>query len=90
MPESIRRTGAVDVARIETEFAARLVSFIAGTLTIPAVYWLAQAYDSAKGRATRFQWGTSYLMGMMDLIPDESERIQTESIRVLRSSITRP
>jgi hypothetical protein len=28
---------------IETEFAARLVSFIAGTLTVPAVYWLAHS-----------------------------------------------
>jgi len=52
-----------------------------------AVYWLAQAYDTSKGRATRFQWGTSYLMGMMDLIPDEAERIQTESIRVLREML---
>ena len=52
-----------------------------------AVNWLAQAYDSSKGRATRFQWGTSYLMGMMDLIPDEAERIQTESIRVLKEML---
>ena len=52
-----------------------------------AVYWLAQAYDTSKGRATRFQWGTSYLMGMMDLLPDEAERIQTESIRVLREML---
>jgi hypothetical protein len=52
-----------------------------------AVYWLAQAYEISKGRATRFQWGTSYLIGMMDLIPDEAERIQTESIRVLREML---
>ena len=48
-----------------------------------AVSWVARAYDSAEGHATRFQWGTSYLMGLMDLTPENAATIQAESERVL-------
>jgi thioredoxin-related protein len=49
-----------------------------------AVYWLAQAYETSKGRATRFQWGTSYLIGLMDLVPEDGKRIREESERVFK------
>jgi thioredoxin-related protein len=48
-----------------------------------AIDWLQRAYDISKGRATRFQWGTSYLIGLMDLAPDNGERIESEAVEVL-------
>lgn len=51
--------------------------------TEEAVSWMARAYDSAEGHATRFQWGTSYLVGLMDLTPEDAATIQAESERVL-------
>jgi thioredoxin-related protein len=47
-----------------------------------AVTWLAKAYETSEGRATRFQWGTDYLLGLMDLLPDDNARIRSESLRV--------
>jgi len=51
--------------------------------TDEAVSWLARAYDASEGPATRFQWGTSYLMGLMSLQPDDGTVIEKESRRVL-------
>jgi hypothetical protein len=48
-----------------------------------AIDWLQRAYDNSKGRATRFQWGTNYLIGLMDLAPDNGERIEEETVAVL-------
>lgn len=47
-----------------------------------ATTWLARAYDSAEGGSTRFQWGTSYLLGLMEMSPDDAECIRDESLRV--------
>jgi thioredoxin-related protein len=41
-----------------------------------AIDWYAQAYQSAKGPATRLQWGVSYLNGLLDLTPDDEKRIE--------------
>ena len=49
-----------------------------------AIGWMAKAYEKANGRATRFQWGTSYVLGLIDLAPEDGARIQSESLRVLR------
>lgn len=48
-----------------------------------AMEWLKKAYDTSKGRATRFQWGTGYLLGLLDLAPKDDARITAESLRVL-------
>jgi thioredoxin-related protein len=41
-----------------------------------AIDWYAQAYQSAKGPATRLQWGVSYLNGLLDLTPENEKRIE--------------
>ena len=38
-----------------------------------AVRWLARAYAGAQGPATRFQWGYSYLVGLLEMTPDGHE-----------------
>ena len=39
-----------------------------------AVDWLARAYEGAKGPATRFQWGYNYLMGLVEMTPEDVPR----------------
>lgn len=41
-----------------------------------AANWYEQAYNAAKGPATRLQWGSSYISNLVDLAPDEDARIQ--------------
>ena len=48
-----------------------------------AVDWLAQAYGAAKGPATRFQWGASYLLGLLEMTPDDTQRIERVGLEVL-------
>ena len=52
-----------------------------------AVGWLRKAYDSAEGRATRFQWGTNYLLGLIELTPKDAKTIEAESLRVFRQLV---
>lgn len=49
-----------------------------------ALQWLERAYAEARGPATRFQWGTYYVTGLIEMTPDDVGRIQTEAVRVVR------
>jgi hypothetical protein len=48
-----------------------------------AVQWLARAYAGAKGPATRFQWGYNYLVGLLEMTPDDTSRIQSVGLQVI-------
>jgi len=48
-----------------------------------AVNWLAQAYAQSQGAATRFQWGTEYLMGLIRMKPTDDAAIRTTGLSVL-------
>jgi protein disulfide-isomerase len=48
-----------------------------------AVAWLARAYDGAKGPATRFQWGHNYLMGLLEMTPEDTRGIERAGLSVL-------
>jgi len=48
-----------------------------------AVEWLARAYAGAKGPATRFQWGYSYLVGLVEMTPEDTARIESAGLEVL-------
>ena len=49
-----------------------------------ALKWLERAYAEARGPATRFQWGTYYVTGLIEMAPDDVDRIQAETVRVVR------
>jgi thiol-disulfide isomerase/thioredoxin len=49
-----------------------------------AIDWLKRAYDDATGPATRFQWGTYYVNGLIEMTPDDIARIQAETVSVVR------
>ena len=42
-----------------------------------AVQWLGQAYAGAQGPATRFQWGYNYLVGLLEMTPEDAKTIET-------------
>lgn len=48
-----------------------------------AVEWLAQAYAQSQGAATRFQWGTDYLMGLLRMKPADDASIRAVGLSVL-------
>jgi thiol-disulfide isomerase/thioredoxin len=48
-----------------------------------AVNWLAQAYAQSQGAATRFQWGTDYLMGLIRMKPADDASIRAAGLEVL-------
>jgi thiol-disulfide isomerase/thioredoxin len=48
-----------------------------------AVQWLSRAYAGAKGPATRFQWGYSYLVGLIEMTPENSQTIEQVGLEVL-------
>jgi protein disulfide-isomerase len=47
-----------------------------------ALELMAEAYDKAQGPASRFQWGYSYLDGLMRLTPDDTAKIEKVGLAV--------
>jgi thioredoxin-related protein len=48
-----------------------------------ATAWLERAYAGAQGPATRFQWGYNYLVGLLELTPGDTARIERVGLEVL-------
>jgi protein disulfide-isomerase len=48
-----------------------------------AVEWLAKAYAGAQGPATRFQWGYNYLVGVLEMTPEDTARVESVGLEVL-------
>ncbi len=48
-----------------------------------AVNWLARAYAQSQGAATRFQWGTDYLFGLIRMKPADDAAIRAVGLSVL-------
>jgi thioredoxin-related protein len=48
-----------------------------------AVEWLARAHSGAQGPATRFQWGYNYLVGLLEMTPEDAARIERVALEVL-------
>jgi protein disulfide-isomerase len=48
-----------------------------------AVAWLERAWDGSRGPATRFQWGYNYLVGLLEMQPEDVATIETAGLAVL-------
>jgi len=48
-----------------------------------AIEWLARGYHESQGAATRFQWGTQYVLGLVRLAPADEARIRGAGLEVL-------
>jgi thiol-disulfide isomerase/thioredoxin len=51
--------------------------------TDEATAWLERAYAGAQGPATRFQWGYNYLVGLLEMTPADTARIERVGLEVL-------
>ncbi|MES2295545.1 MAG: thioredoxin family protein [Pseudomonadota bacterium] len=51
---------------------------------LAAVSWYEQAWKRATGSATRLQWGTTYLHGLIDFAPHDAARIEQVARVLLR------
>ena len=59
-----------------------------GDLYDEAVSWYRKAYDNAKGRYTRFRWGSIYLRQVMELTPEDVDRVEKDSVAILNELLT--
>ncbi|HEX7079637.1 MAG TPA: thioredoxin family protein [Gammaproteobacteria bacterium] len=48
-----------------------------------AIVWLERAYRASKGPATRFQWGTNFVRGLIRMTPGDEAAIREAAIEVL-------
>ena len=48
-----------------------------------AVAWSEKAYAAASGPATRLQWGAGYVGTLIDLAPDDAQRIERAALQVI-------
>jgi thiol-disulfide isomerase/thioredoxin len=48
-----------------------------------AISWLERAYRESKGPATRFEWGTDYVLGLVRMRPDDAAGIREAALKVL-------
>jgi thiol-disulfide isomerase/thioredoxin len=48
-----------------------------------AVQWLSRAYEGSRGPATRFQWGYSYLVGLIEMTPDDAAAIERTGLQLI-------
>jgi protein disulfide-isomerase len=48
-----------------------------------ALAWLERGYRESKGPATRFQWGTLYINGLLRISPQDEPRIRTAVLDVI-------
>jgi thiol-disulfide isomerase/thioredoxin len=51
--------------------------------TDSAIAWLERAYRESKGPATRFQWGTNYVRGLIRMRPDDEAAVRDAMLEVL-------
>ena len=48
-----------------------------------AIEWLQKAHDVSQGPATRFQWGYYYLAGLLEMAPDDTQRIHDTTVGLI-------
>ena len=48
-----------------------------------AITWLERAYRESQGAATRFQWGTEYVLGLLRMQPQDAAGIRDATLAVL-------
>ena len=48
-----------------------------------ALAWLERAYRESTGPATRAQWGYGYLMGLLEMAPERTERVEATALEII-------
>lgn len=50
-----------------------------------ALGWLEKAYRQSEPGATRFQWGVNYLVGLVEMTPDDETKIQNLAVELIQN-----
>ncbi|WP_374349307.1 thioredoxin family protein [Chitinimonas sp.] len=50
---------------------------------VAALNWYEQAYNASEGPATRLQWGSSYIAGIVELAPQDEARLEKAASTIL-------
>ncbi|MET0517373.1 MAG: thioredoxin fold domain-containing protein [Burkholderiaceae bacterium] len=51
-----------------------------------ALRWYEQAFDKSEGPATRLQWGSSYITALIELAPQDSQRIEAAASQLFKEA----
>jgi thiol-disulfide isomerase/thioredoxin len=51
--------------------------------TDAAIEWLRKAHEAARGPATRFQWGYYYVAGLIEMAPEDGQRIEEVTVGLI-------
>lgn len=54
-----------------------------------ALDWLKKAYDATTGPATRFQWGYYYVNGLIEMTPEDTQRIKDSTVALVSELLQR-
>lgn len=54
-----------------------------------ALDWLRKAYEATTGPATRFQWGYYYVNGLIEMTPDDTQRIEDSTVALIGELLQR-
>ena len=49
-----------------------------------SIGWYKKAWENSVGQATRIQWGSNYLLNVVDLAPEDSAEIQRTGKQIIR------
>jgi len=55
-----------------------------------ALRWYEQAWAASEGPATRLQWGENYLSALVELVPQDSARIEATASKLLDEAAAQP
>ncbi len=55
-----------------------------------ALSWSERAFDASVGPATRLQWGASYIGALVELAPQDEQRIEKAALKVLDEAAAQP
>ncbi|GAB4036326.1 MAG: thioredoxin family protein [Rubrivivax sp.] len=58
--------------------------------TDEALKWYGEAFAKSEGPATRLQWGSSYLVALVDLAPQDAARIEKTAATLIREAAQDP
>lgn len=79
-------TAELDQSKSPYYFMSSLAGLYEGQGAVAqALDWRRQAYESAQGQATRFQWGVSYVLAMIRLSPGSQEDINATALSLVTS-----
>ena len=100
MPDAFKKIGETDEARkllLKNENKVGVKNYIYSTLSEldlsqgkldSALNWAEKAYRISEGAATRAQWGRNYVSLLIDMTPENAERIEKDAFSIFNEGLS--